>query len=201
MIIKDARFVVSNTEVNKCPDSDLPEYAFIGRSNVGKSSLINMLTNKKDLAKISGKPGKTRLVNHFIINGKWYLVDLPGYGYAKISKSERKKWELMIRSYLLKRKNLLGIFVLIDARHEPQNSDLEFMQWLGESQVPFVMVFTKVDKLSGAEQKVYQDKYAEKMLETWAEVPLMFESSAETGLGRDAILSFIDEVNRVETND
>lgn len=201
MIIKDARFVVSNTEVKKCPDSDLPEYAFIGRSNVGKSSLINMLTNKRKLAMISGSPGKTRLINHFIINGKWYLVDLPGYGYAKISKSERKKWELMIRSYLLKRKNLLGVFVLIDARHEPQNSDLEFMQWLGESQVPFVMVFTKVDKLSGAEQKVYQDKYAEKMLETWAEVPLMFESSAETGLGRDAILSFVEEVNRRSGDD
>jgi GTP-binding protein len=201
MIIKDARFVVSNTEIKKCPDSDLPEYAFIGRSNVGKSSLINMLTNKKKLAMISGKPGKTRLINHFIINGNWYLVDLPGYGYAKISKNERKKWELMIRSYLLKRKNLLGVFVLIDARHEPQNSDLEFMQWLGESQVPFVMVFTKVDKLSGAEQKVYQDKYAEKMLETWAEVPLMFESSAETGLGRDAILSFIEEVNLEERKD
>jgi GTP-binding protein len=201
MIIKDARFVVSNTKVKKCPDSDLPEYAFIGRSNVGKSSLINMLTNKKKLAMISGNPGKTRLINHFIINGNWYLVDLPGYGYAKISKNERKKWELMIRSYLLKRKNLLGVFVLIDARHEPQNSDLEFMQWLGESQVPFVMVFTKVDKLSGAEQKVYQDKYAEKMLETWAEVPLMFESSAETGLGRDAILSFIEEVNLEERKD
>ncbi|MCF8362890.1 MAG: ribosome biogenesis GTP-binding protein YihA/YsxC [Prolixibacteraceae bacterium] len=201
MKIKDARFVVSNTEVNKCPKSDLPEYAFIGRSNVGKSSLINMLTNKKKLAMTSGSPGKTRLINHFIINGDWYLVDLPGYGYAKISKSERKKWELMIRSYLLKRKNLLGVFVLIDARHEPQNSDLEFMQWLGESQVPFVMVFTKVDKLSGAEQKVYQDKYAEKMLETWAEVPLMFESSAETGLGRDDILSFIEEVNRGEATE
>jgi GTP-binding protein len=201
MIIKDARFVVSNTEVKKCPDSDLPEYAFIGRSNVGKSSLINMLTNKKKLAMISGNPGKTRLINHFIINGNWYLVDLPGYGYAKISINERKKWELMIRSYLLKRKNLLGVFVLIDARHEPQNSDLEFMQWLGESQVPFVMVFTKVDKLSGAEQKVYQDKYAEKMLETWEEVPLMFESSAETGLGRNDILSFIEEVNRKEGTD
>ncbi|MDA3816044.1 MAG: ribosome biogenesis GTP-binding protein YihA/YsxC [Prolixibacteraceae bacterium] len=196
MNIKDARFVVSNTEISKCPKSDWPEYAFIGRSNVGKSSLINMLTNKKKLAMISGTPGKTRLINHFIINGNWYLVDLPGYGYAKISKNERKKWELMIRSYLLKRKNLLGVFVLIDARLEPQNSDLEFMQWLGESQVPFVMVFTKVDKISGAEQKVYQDKYAEKMLETWAEVPLMFESSAETGLGRDDILSFIEEINK-----
>jgi GTP-binding protein len=196
MYVFVARFVVSNTEISKCPKSDWPEYAFIGRSNVGKSSLINMLTNKKKLAMISGTPGKTRLINHFIINGNWYLVDLPGYGYAKISKNERKKWELMIRSYLLKRKNLLGVFVLIDARLEPQNSDLEFMQWLGESQVPFVMVFTKVDKISGAEQKVYQDKYAEKMLETWAEVPLMFESSAETGLGRDDILSFIEEINK-----
>jgi GTP-binding protein len=198
MIIKDARFVVSNTEVDKCPKSDLPEYAFIGRSNVGKSSLINMITNQKKLAMISGKPGKTRLINHFIINGKWYLVDLPGYGYAKISKSERKKWEQMIRRYLLKRKNLYGVFVLIDARHEPQNADLEFMQWLGESQVPFVMVFTKVDKLTPKEQTEYQQKYSEKMLETWDETPMMFESSAENGLGRDEILAFINNVNNVE---
>ncbi|MDA3881633.1 MAG: ribosome biogenesis GTP-binding protein YihA/YsxC [Prolixibacteraceae bacterium] len=198
MIIKDARFVVSNTEVDKCPKSDLPEYAFIGRSNVGKSSLINMITNQKKLAMISGKPGKTRLINHFIINGKWYLVDLPGYGYAKISKSERKKWEQMIRRYLLKRKNLYGVFVLIDARHEPQNADLEFMQWLGESQVSFVMVFTKVDKLTPKEQTEYQQKYSEKMLETWDETPMMFESSAENGLGRDEILAFINNVNNVE---
>lgn len=198
MIVKDARFVVSNTEVAKCPKSDLPEYAFIGRSNVGKSSLINMLTNQKNLAKISGKPGKTRLINHFIINGNWYLVDLPGYGYAKISKSERKKWEQMIRQYLLKRKNLLGVFVLVDARHEPQNADLEFMQWLGESQVPFVMVFTKTDKLTPKEQAEYQQKYADKMLETWEETPLMFESSAETGIGKEEILAFIEQVNSTE---
>ena len=196
MIIKEARFVVSNTDVDKCPKSKLPEYAFIGRSNVGKSSLINMLTGRKKLAMISGKPGKTRLINHFIINGEWYLVDLPGYGYAKTSKTDRKKWEQFIRKYLLFRKNLYGIFLLVDSRLEPQNSDLEFMQWLGENQVPFVIVFTKVDKLNKTEQAVFQEHYTRKLLETWEEAPMMFISSAETGLGRDEILSFIENVNQ-----
>lgn len=196
MIIKDARFVISNTDVDKCPKSKLPEYAFMGRSNVGKSSLINMLTDHKKLAMISGKPGKTRLINHFIINGEWYLVDLPGFGYAKTSKTDRKKWEQFIRKYLLHRKNLYGVFLLVDSRLNPQNNDLEIMQWLVENQVPFVLVFTKVDKLNKTEQAVFEDRYAQKLLESWEEAPLMFKSSAETGLGRDEILDFIHEVNQ-----
>ena len=196
MIIKDARFVISNTEVDKCPKSKLPEYAFIGRSNVGKSSLINMLTGQKKLAMTSGKPGKTRLINHFIINGEWYLVDLPGYGYAKTSKTDRKKWEQFIRRYLLNRKNLYGIFLLVDSRLEPQNNDLEFMQWLGENQVPFVIVFTKVDKLNKTEQADFQKKYTNKLLETWSEAPLMFQTSAETAFGREELLDFIENVNQ-----
>ncbi len=195
MIIKDARFVISNTDIDKCPKSDKPEYAFIGRSNVGKSSLINMLTDNKKLAMISGKPGKTRLINHFIINGEWYLVDLPGYGYAKTSKTDRKKWEQFIRKYLLYRKNLTGIFLLVDSRHEPQNSDLEIMQWLGENEIPFVIVFTKADKLNKTEMETFQEKYVNKLLETWEEAPLMFVSSGETAMGRDEILSFIESVN------
>ena len=198
MIIKDARFVVSNTDVDKCPNSKLPEYAFVGRSNVGKSSLINMLTNHKNLAMISGKPGKTRLINHFIINGEWYLVDLPGYGYAKSSKTDRKKWEQFFRKYLLHRKNLYGVFLLVDSRHEPQNNDLEIMQWLGENEIPFVMVFTKVDKLNKTEMVVFEEKYANKMLETWEETPFMFKSSAETGFGRNEILDFIENVNKTQ---
>ncbi|MGF7139849.1 ribosome biogenesis GTP-binding protein YihA/YsxC [Roseimarinus sediminis] len=198
MIIHDARFVISNTDIDKCPNSTKPEYAFIGRSNVGKSSLINMLTGQKKLAMTSGKPGKTRLINHFIINGQWYLVDLPGYGYAKSSKSDRKKWQQFIRKYLLHRKNLYGIFVLIDARLEPQNNDLEFMQWLGENQIPFVIVFTKVDKLNKTDQDQFEQRYADKLLETWAETPIMFQSSAETGLGREEILDFIEKVNNAD---
>jgi GTP-binding protein len=196
MIVKDARFVMSNTDVDKCPKSDKPEYAFIGRSNVGKSSLINMLVDNKKLAMTSGKPGKTKLINHFIINGDWYLVDLPGYGYAKTSKTDRKKWEQFIRKYLLHRKNLTGIFLLVDSRIEPQNSDLEFMQWLGQNQVPFVIVFTKIDKLNKTEKVTYEERYAQKMLETWAETPLMFHTSAQTGEGRDEILDFIDHINQ-----
>jgi GTP-binding protein len=196
MVIKDARFVISNTDIEKCPKTDKPEYAFIGRSNVGKSSLINMLTDHKKLAMISGKPGKTRLINHFIVNGDWYLVDLPGYGYAKTSKTDRKKWEQFIRKYLLFRKNLTGIFVLVDARLEPQNNDLEFMQWLGENQIPFVIAFTKADKLNKSELSSFKDKYTQKLLETWEEAPLMFTSSAETAMGRDEILDFIENVNK-----
>lgn len=195
MIIKDARFVVSNTNVDKCPDSKLPEYAFIGRSNVGKSSLINMLVGNRRLAMISGRPGKTKLINHFIINGEWYLVDLPGYGYARLSKTERNRLEQMIRKYLKFRKNLYGICVLVDSRHEPQLIDLEFMQWLGENEIPFVIVFTKVDKLTKAEKETFMEKYSEKMLETWAETPLMFATSADTAEGRDQLLNFIEQVN------
>ncbi|HKM92155.1 MAG TPA: ribosome biogenesis GTP-binding protein YihA/YsxC [Prolixibacteraceae bacterium] len=198
MIINDARFVVSNTDVDKCPKSDLPEYAFIGRSNVGKSSLINMLTGNKKLAMTSGKPGKTRLINHFIINSNWYLVDLPGFGYARLSKTERNKLEQFIRKYLTFRKSLYGIFLLIDSRHEPQNIDLEFMQWLGEKEIPFVIVFTKVDKLNKTERMTFMDQYSEKLLETWAETPKMFATSAETAEGRDEILNFIDQINKTK---
>lgn len=196
MIIKTARFVISNTEVEKCPKPNLPEYAFIGRSNVGKSSLINMLSGYSKLAKISGNPGKTRLINHFIINNDWYLVDLPGYGFAKVSKTERKKFELFIRKYILKRENLYCIFLLIDSRHEPQAIDLEFMDWLGENQIPFVIVFTKTDKLNKTEFENFQNNYTAKMLETWDEVPKMFVTSAETGFGKEDLLDFIDQVNK-----
>lgn len=198
MIINDARFVMSNTDVDKCPKSDLPEYAFIGRSNVGKSSLINMLTGNKKLAMTSGKPGKTRLINHFIINDNWYLVDLPGFGYARLSKTERNKLEQYIRKYLAFRKNLYGIFLLIDSRHEAQEIDLEFMEWLGEKEIPFVIIFTKVDKLNKTERMTFMDKYSEKLLDSWAETPMMFASSAETAEGRDEILNFIDQINKAK---
>ena len=196
MIIKEAEFVCSNTEVEKCPKTRLPEYAFIGRSNVGKSSLINKLTDRKSLAKVSGKPGKTRLINHFLINQEWYLVDLPGYGFAQVSKDERKKWEQFIRKYLKTRTNLYCIFVLVDSRHEPQKNDLEFMQWLGEHQIPFVIVFTKTDKLGKIQLEEYKNDYAEKLLDTWEELPEMFSTSAETGEGREEILQFIERVNK-----
>ena len=196
MIIKEAEFVCSNTEVEKCPKTRLPEYAFIGRSNVGKSSLINKLTDRKSLAKVSGKPGKTRLINHFLINQEWYLVDLPGYGFAQVSKDERKKWEQFIRKYLKTRTNLYCIFVLVDSRHEPQKNDLEFMQWLGEHQIPFVIVFTKTDKLGKIQLEKYKNDYAEKLLDIWEELPEMFSTSAETGEGREEILQFIERVNK-----
>ncbi|MBN1822177.1 MAG: YihA family ribosome biogenesis GTP-binding protein [Prolixibacteraceae bacterium] len=196
MDIRQARFIMSNTDVAKCPAPDKPEYAFIGRSNVGKSSLINMLVNQKSLAKISGRPGKTQLINHFIINELWYLVDLPGYGYAKVSKTERKKFENFIRSYVLKRENLYCLFVLIDIRHEPQMIDLEFIEWLGMNQIPFVLVFTKADKLKQNEIEENIEKYIQKLLETWEEVPTWFITSAEKGFGRDEILDFIENVNQ-----
>jgi len=197
MIIKEAEFVISNTDIDKCPKSKLPEYAFIGRSNVGKSSLINMLTGWSYLAKVSEKPGKTRVINHFLINKEWYLVDLPGYGFAHVSKTDRQKWEQFIRKYLLRRENLYCIFVLIDSRHEPQKIDLEFMQWLGETEVPFVIVFTKTDKLSKLRFTQFKQEYADKLLETWEKVPDMFISSSETNEGRDEILSFIERVNKM----
>jgi GTP-binding protein len=195
MEIKNARFVVSNTDVEKCPRPDKPEYAFIGRSNVGKSSLINMLTGRKSLAKISGKPGKTRLINHFLINEEWYLVDLPGYGYSKIAKKEREKWEKFLRNYILKRENLYNLFVLIDSRHKPQPIDLEFMEWLGISQIPFSIVFTKTDKLKPEELEVSKKNYTTKLLETWEAVPPVFISSAEKGIGREEILRYIGKIN------
>lgn len=197
MEIKDAQFIISNTDVKKCPKPDRPEYAFIGRSNVGKSSLINMLTNKKTLAKISGKPGKTRLINHFLINGEWYLVDLPGYGYANVPVNERKKWEKFIRTYILERENLYSLFVLIDSRHTPQAVDLEFMEWLGMSQIPFVIVFTKTDKLKPEELDRNIENYRLKMLEQWEEMPRWFITSAEKGSGKQELLDYIDMVNQM----
>lgn len=196
MEIKEARFIISNTDVSKCPEPIKPEYAFIGRSNVGKSSLINKLANKKSLAKTSGKPGKTRLINHFLINEEWYLVDLPGYGFAKVPENERKKWEKFIRNYILNRSNLYCLFVLIDSRHEPQKADLEFMEWLGLSEIPFSIVFTKTDKLKPAELERNLRNYEEKMLETWEIMPGYFVSSAESGYGNDEILNFIEDLNK-----
>jgi GTP-binding protein len=196
MEIKEARFLISNTDLDKCPPPNKPEYAFIGRSNVGKSSLINMLTNRKSLAKTSVKPGKTRLINHFLINEEWYLVDLPGYGYAKIGKQERRKWEKFVRKYILMRENLFCLFVLIDSRHEPQQADLEFMEWLGMSQVPFAMVFTKTDKLKPTELEQNIRVYEQKMLESWEFLPPLFRSSASTGEGKKEILNYIQEINR-----
>ena len=196
MEIKEARFIVSNTDVKKCPAPDRPEYAFIGRSNVGKSSLINRLTNKKSLAKTSGKPGKTQLINHFLINEEWYLVDLPGYGYASAPKKERLKWEQFIKRYILQRENLYCLFVLVDSRHEPQKQDLDFMEWLGISKVPFTIIFTKVDKLKPAELENNLKQYEEKMFETWETMPGYYISSAETGDGTQEILEFIDHVNK-----
>ncbi|HRX10368.1 MAG TPA: ribosome biogenesis GTP-binding protein YihA/YsxC [Draconibacterium sp.] len=196
MEIKEARFVMSNTDVKKCPAPNKPEYAFIGRSNVGKSSLINRLTNKKSLAKISGKPGKTRLINHYIINDEWYLVDLPGYGYAEVPKKERLKWEQFIKRYILQRENLYCLFVLVDSRHEPQKPDLDFMEWLGISEVPFSIIFTKTDKLKPEELKTNLKKYEDKMFETWETMPGYFVSSAETGEGTEEILGYVEQINK-----
>ncbi len=196
MEIKEAQFIVSNSDVAKCPPPDRPEYAFIGRSNVGKSSLINMLTNKRSLAKTSGRPGKTQLINHFLINKEWYLVDLPGYGYAKVPKAERLKWEKFLKRYILKRENLYCLFVLIDSRHEAQKVDLDFMEWLGISGIPFSIIFTKTDKLKPEELEANLKAYEEKMFETWETMPGYFASSAETGFGKEEILRFIEEVNQ-----
>ncbi|PIQ22119.1 MAG: YihA family ribosome biogenesis GTP-binding protein [Cytophagales bacterium CG18_big_fil_WC_8_21_14_2_50_42_9] len=195
MIIKEATFISSNTTVAKCPATDLPEYAFIGRSNVGKSSLINMLTNKSKLAKTSSFPGKTQLINHFKINDNWYLVDLPGYGWAKVSKESREKWLKMIKAYLQQRQNLACVFLLIDSRHEPQKSDLEFIELLGSLQIPFVLVFTKTDKQSDLKTQQAVATYQKKLLESWEELPQIFITSSSEKKGRDEILNFIDQVN------
>lgn len=195
MKIKSAEFVVSNSEVSKCPDSKLPEYAFIGRSNVGKSSLINMLTERKSLAKTSGRPGKTQLINHFLINQSWYLVDLPGYGYARVSKSAKKTFQKFITAYFEKREQMICAFVLIDSRHKPQAIDLEFMQWLGEHQVPFCIIFTKADKLKPKALERNINDYQAEMLQTWTEMPQFFISSSTNGSGRDEILEYIDNIN------
>lgn len=196
MEIKQAAFVISAPMVSMCPKDTKPEYAFIGRSNVGKSSLINMLCRHKGLAKTSQTPGKTLLINHFIVNKEWYVVDLPGYGFAKRSKSEVQKLDQMIRGYILGREQLVNTFVLVDIRLEPQAIDLEFMNWLGLSGVPFSIVFTKADKLSS--QKVAQnvEAYRQKLLETWEEMPPYFVTSAEKGQGRDELLQYIDDINK-----
>jgi GTP-binding protein len=196
MIIKDARFICSNTQVEKCPETDLPEYAFIGRSNVGKSSLINMLTNRNKLAKTSSFPGKTQLINHFLINESWYLVDLPGYGWAKVSKDSREKWGKMIRAYMRLRTNLICVFVLIDSRHEPLAPDLEFIELLGALEVPFVLVFTKTDKQSAVKTDQNIAAFSRKMRETWEELPRIFKTSSAEKAGRDEILDFIDTTNK-----
>ncbi|RYM35678.1 YihA family ribosome biogenesis GTP-binding protein [Brumimicrobium glaciale] len=195
MVIHSAEFVISNTEVDKCPEPKLAEYAFIGRSNVGKSSLINMLTNHKKLAKTSGKPGKTQLINHFIINKEWFLVDLPGYGYAKASKTSRKKWGLFIDEYLLTRENLLNTFILIDSRLEPQKIDVEFMEWCATKGLPFSMVFTKTDKLSAVELDKKLAKYKREMLKQWEVMPPFFVTSSVSAKGRDEVMNYIAEIN------
>jgi GTP-binding protein len=195
MVIKESTFVISNTEIHLCPTDGLPEYAFIGRSNVGKSSLINMITDKKDLAKTSGRPGKTQLINHFLINKEWYLVDLPGYGYAQASKSNRLKWEKFISEYLLKRETLINIFVLLDSRLEPQKIDMEFMTWCAENQLPFSMVFTKIDKLSSSALQKNLAVYKKEMLKYWEELPPVFTTSAESKFGQEKLLNYIEFIN------
>ena len=195
MEIKQATFLVSNTNVEKYPKQQFPEYAFIGRSNVGKSSLINMLTNHKGLAKTSGKPGKTQLINHFLINNSWFLVDLPGYGYAQVSKSVKKVFQKFITDYFLKRRQLISAFVLVDIRHQPQKIDLEFMQWLGENAIPFSIIFTKADKLKPMAIERNIEEYQKVVLETWEEFPPFFVTSSETALGKESVLEYIDKIN------
>jgi GTP-binding protein len=194
MQINSAVFVISNTDFQKCPESELPEFAFIGRSNVGKSSLINMLMSKKDLAKTSSKPGKTLLINHFLINQNFHIVDLPGYGYAKVSKTQREKLRKIIESYILLRGQLTNLFVLIDSRLEPQQIDLEFMEWLGENSVPFSIVFTKSDKQSTKKLTDNIEKYQEKLLETWENLPPIFITSSEKKVGKEEVLNYIEKI-------
>ena len=196
MIIKSAEFEISNSTVSKCPDSSLPEYAFIGRSNVGKSSLINMLTGRNGLAKTSSTPGKTMLINHFLINGEWYIVDLPGYGYARRGKESRDELRRMIEGYVLGRQQMTNLFILVDSRHEPQKIDLEFMEWCGENEVPFSIVFTKMDKLGKVAGGRNVAAYKQRLLETWEELPPIFETSSEDGRGREELLDYIEQINR-----
>lgn len=197
MIIKSAKFEISNTDVTKCPQGTRHEYAFIGRSNVGKSSLINMLTQHSSLAKTSQTPGKTLLINHFLINDEWYIVDLPGYGYASRSKESREKLKYIIESYIMRREQMTNLFVLVDSRHKPQKIDMEFMQWLGENGVPFSIVFTKLDKLGLNVGKANIGMYKQSLLEYWEELPPIFESSSVDGRGRDAILGYIEQLNKL----
>jgi len=196
MLVKSASFVISNTEVAKCPKSKLPEYAFIGRSNVGKSSLINALCNKKSLAKISSRPGKTKLINHFLINEKWHLVDLPGFGYARVSKTQKKIFQKFITNYFKERTQLVTAFLLIDIRHKPQIIDLNFMQWLGENSIPFSIIFTKADKLKPKAVGINVDEYSKKILETWDILPPKFITSSVNKSGVEDILVYIDSINK-----
>lgn len=196
MKIKSAQFVVSNSEVAKCPNTRIPEYAFIGRSNVGKSSLINMLTNRKSLAKTSGRPGKTQLINHFLINENWHLVDLPGYGYARVSKKDKKYFQKFITDYFEQREQMISAFVLVDCRHEPQKIDMEFMEYLGEKEIPFSIIFTKADKEKPQALERNIEEYKRIMLEgVWWEFPNYFVSSAANGIGQDEVLNYIEEIN------
>ena len=197
MIINTARFIISNSDFKKCPTDKRHEYAFIGRSNVGKSSLINMLTGKKGLAMTSSTPGKTMLINHFLVNDSWYIVDLPGYGYARRSKSDRQRLEGIIKGYILGREQMTNLFVLIDSRHKPQAIDMEFMERLGENGIPFSIVFTKLDKLSPNAGKKLTADYCAALLEKWEELPPIFKTSSEDKRGRDAILEYIEEMNRL----
>ncbi len=203
-MITSASFVISSPDVMQCPQTTIPEYAFIGRSNVGKSSLINMLAHNPKLAKTSQKPGKTLLINHFLINAgtdqHWHLVDLPGYGFAQTGKKQRAKLKTMIERYCLLRQALVSLFVLVDCRHEPQQIDLEFMEWLGENEIPFAIVFTKADKLSKSKLAINVDTYKQKLLETWAELPPIFVTSAEKGLGEAEVIAYIEGINRNITN-
>lgn len=195
MKIREAVFVCSNSKFNKCPEPTIPEYAFIGRSNVGKSSLINSLTENKNLAKTSSTPGKTQLINHFLINNSWYIVDLPGLGYAKTSKTNREKWEKMIVDYFIKRPNLICTFMLVDSRHEPQKIDLELMRWFGEKQLPFCIVFTKTDKVNTGELQRNITIYKNKLLEEWEELPKIFITSAQKKTGISDMVDYIEETN------
>lgn len=195
MIIKEAQFVISNTDYRKCPSDGKPEYAFIGRSNVGKSSLINMLTNRKGLAMTSSKPGKTQLINHFIINDEWYLVDLPGYGYAQRGKEGREQIRNIIDSYIKNRVELTCLFLLLDCRHDPQKIDLEFINWLGEEGVPFAIIFTKTDKLSKGRLTENTTNYLNKLKETWEELPPVFYTSSEHRIGGEEVLNYIEQIN------
>jgi len=195
MHIKSAEFVMSNSDVAKCPKALIPEYAFIGRSNVGKSSLINMLTNRKSLAKTSGKPGKTQLINHFLINKNWHLVDLPGYGYAQVSKSTKKTFQKFITQYFSFREQMVSAFILVDVRHKPQPIDLEFMAWMGENDIPFSIIFTKADKLKPKTIENHVEAYKAILLETWEDMPNYFITSATNETGKDEVLNYIDVLN------
>jgi len=195
-MIKQAKFLISNTDVKRCPAPDRPEYAFIGRSNVGKSSLINMLVGQNSLAKVSVRPGKTQLINHFIVDESWYLVDLPGYGYAKIAISVKEKFQQLISRYILDRENLYCLFVLIDIRHNPQKIDIEFITWLGENQIPFAIIFTKADKLGKVTAAKNVAVYTQELKNLWEELPPVFVSSSLDGSGREEIISYIETINK-----